>query len=257
MESNSLIKIIEENSIAITEVNTLEQAAIQFPYATLLQQLSFNAQAIRPDEGLVQKASLYKTHPYLFVYHKNNFRLLDNESKKPTNSDQLSDDLVMPLFTEDYFTHQGIKSEPEQVEAFVKQEEEKAQKLKEEIPEEQQLLITRSFEDWLAYFKQKREKEQKEEEAQKAFKSMWQKEKLSKALAEDNDDDEAVPEQVFNMAINSINLNEGTASEALANIFVKQGKFSKAIEMYRKLSLQNPEKSAYFAAKLKEIEKLT
>lgn len=42
----------------------------------------------------------------------------------------------------------------------------------------------------------------------------------------------------------------GFVSENLAVIFEKQGKFERAIEYYKQLQLKNPEKSAYFAAKI-------
>ncbi len=44
-------------------------------------------------------------------------------------------------------------------------------------------------------------------------------------------------------------------SEDLAEIYLAQGLKSEAIEIYRKLSLQNSEKSAYFAEKIENIEK--
>ena len=44
-------------------------------------------------------------------------------------------------------------------------------------------------------------------------------------------------------------------SEELAEIYVKQGLYSDAINTYRKLSLLNSEKSAYFAEKIEKIEK--
>lgn len=43
-------------------------------------------------------------------------------------------------------------------------------------------------------------------------------------------------------------------TEAFAKILLKQGKVDKAVEVYEKLSLKNPEKKAYFAAKIAELK---
>jgi hypothetical protein len=45
-------------------------------------------------------------------------------------------------------------------------------------------------------------------------------------------------------------------SETLLELYVKQGHHGKAIAGYEKLSLQNPKKSAYFAARITELEQL-
>lgn len=44
-------------------------------------------------------------------------------------------------------------------------------------------------------------------------------------------------------------------TEAMAEVLAQQGKITKAIEVYQKLSLLNPSKSAYFAAKINSIER--
>ncbi len=46
------------------------------------------------------------------------------------------------------------------------------------------------------------------------------------------------------------NIDDDVLTEAMAEVFAMQGKNNKAIEVYEKLSLLNPLKSAYFAAKI-------
>jgi len=45
-------------------------------------------------------------------------------------------------------------------------------------------------------------------------------------------------------------------TEAMAEVFAQQGKANKAIEVYKKLSLLNPLKSAFFAAKIEQLKGL-
>ncbi|MCD6011930.1 MAG: hypothetical protein K0Q79_1792 [Flavipsychrobacter sp.] len=157
------------------------------------------------------------------------------------------DPLIFPIYTKDYFLQQG-------------------EKVSEEIPleinelkdaayledEDKSLMVVMSFSEWLLHFKNTSEKQIEESKDQKALKTMWQKEKLAAAMEEEN---EEIPETVFEMAVNSISKEEGLVSESLADIYIKQGKYDKAIEMYRKLSLRNPQKSAYFAHKIDEALK--
>ncbi|MBE6198366.1 MAG: hypothetical protein E7141_06810 [Rikenellaceae bacterium] len=52
-----------------------------------------------------------------------------------------------------------------------------------------------------------------------------------------------------------IDEEDDLVSEELAEIYLAQGLKCEAIEIYRKLSLLNSEKSAYFAEKIENIEK--
>ena len=50
--------------------------------------------------------------------------------------------------------------------------------------------------------------------------------------------------------------DEGYFTETLARIYIKQGRYSKALEIIQRLSLQYPKKNAYFADQIRFLEKL-
>ena len=51
------------------------------------------------------------------------------------------------------------------------------------------------------------------------------------------------------------NIEEEIVTEAMADAYILQHKYSKAVEIYSKLSLLNPSKSAYFATKIDSLKK--
>jgi hypothetical protein len=60
--------------------------------------------------------------------------------------------------------------------------------------------------------------------------------------------------EVRNIARQSVARHEGLASETLARVLVEQGKYQRAIAMYRELCLRYPEKSTTFAAIIDELQ---
>lgn len=51
-------------------------------------------------------------------------------------------------------------------------------------------------------------------------------------------------------------MGTGILTEAMARIYIKQGKFDKAIEIIRRISLKYPKKNRYFADQIRFLEKL-
>jgi hypothetical protein len=112
---------------------------------------------------------------------------------------------------------------------------------------------TNTFLDWLNLTKK--------EDFNKHHKIKHQQELISKFIVT------APKVQPVKAALNSIQTdleelkpvktisNDMIVSETLAKIYYEQKKYNLAIETYKKLRLVYPEKSSYFAALIKEIEK--
>ncbi len=64
----------------------------------------------------------------------------------------------------------------------------------------------------------------------------------------------SVNEKLIQSAAEESNISTEILTEAMAEVLIKQDKKEKAIEMFSKLSLINPSKSAYFAAKIERIK---
>jgi hypothetical protein len=59
-------------------------------------------------------------------------------------------------------------------------------------------------------------------------------------------------QKVERLAVHSVETSD-VVTESMAEVWLKQGNKEKAIEVYRKLSLLNPSKMAYFAAKIQNL----
>ncbi len=65
----------------------------------------------------------------------------------------------------------------------------------------------------------------------------------------------AITETAVQTQAEKSNIEEEIVTEPMAEAYIQQNKYSKAIEIYSKLSLLNPSKSAYFATKIDSLKK--
>lgn len=226
-------------------VNTEDCAAIlelqaQFPYFAP-SALLYNFQQKGCSRDL-EFESLFQYNPIIYLYWKQ----AENwpTSAKPRLWTEVSDDLLTHEKEgagSDYF-----ENVPDNLNDFSEKEDISV------LEEDRSLLVVMSFAEWLQFLQKRTLQEQEEEADKRALRAQWQKLKMAEAIEEEN---EEIPENVFEMAVNSISREEGSVvSESMAVVYAKQGKKEEAIAIYRKLSLNNPEKSSYFADKINNLK---
>ena len=71
-----------------------------------------------------------------------------------------------------------------------------------------------------------------------------------------SDNPQFVPQQEGTDGDSQKDAEEVFFTETLARIYIKQGRYSKALEIIRQLNLQYPKKNAYFADQIRFLEKL-
>lgn len=142
----------------------------------------------------------------------------ENNTKAEVTDKPLAEALLFePLHTTDYFASLGIK---------LSEEEKSSGKLGKQL---------KSFTEWLKTMKKVHSEQLVQTTGPAEVEAAASESTILKLAEKSNEDDQVI-------------------TEAMAEVLLQQGKENKAVEILEKLSLLNPGKSTYFAAKINQIK---
>lgn len=242
---NQLVQtVLQKESLAVCSITELQDLAKQYPYSSAMQ-LLYTAKLKTADSNdyrdQLQKTLLFFDNPLWLqlVLEESNETDTLNENQnlpekevqeEPQNAGQSPVlDLSSLKFEKKEPTGNELLFEPyHTVDYFASQ----GVKYKaDEKPNDKFGQQLKSFTEWLKILKKS-------------------------PSAEINTNNDSTQEQkVEQLAADSIE-NRNVVTEAMAEVWEKQGNASKAIEIYNKLGLLNPSKSSYFAAKIEHLKNL-
>ena len=234
MDKERLQYIINNpQSINDNDIEMLSSIVAEYPYFTLAQILLAIGFDLTEDKRQNRQLRLASA----MSPDRNVLRLLLSESKEKKEACDLPDE---------------FGNESQQTLESVVIPEIDLSKSQEELSREMDLLEEkRKSLDELKYLIEQRiiELEREKEEVAKEDKTLSKTEIIDKFIAE-NPQISRPKQEFYNpmvVAQTSVVDKENIISETLATIYLNQGYVEKAISVYQKLSLKNPEKSVYFA----------
>ncbi len=225
MDTLTLTNWITDNKIDKQNNKTLQQLALQYPYfeaahLLFLKSLSDN-NSIRLQEA-IKNTALHIGNPrqlFLFLNHQLNIVKLQKQDIPVVTIEKEDTPKVIETNTLEYIP---------------------------ELSDEYNLALAGNF---YTLTEEDNPPEKKEVSAESLIDSFIQAEPRIERNVQASDQQE-------DMSKASSEEKDSFISETLASIYLKQKLYNKAILVYRKLELINPQKSIYFADRIKEIEKL-
>lgn len=260
-------------SIRDCSIDELQQLANKYPFfgpAQLLLAKKLKDQNTSSDNKYIQKASLFFQNPVWFehlISDKTDYTIVEKKEELPAAT--TATDMETPATVEEVVdqTHsyktQDENEEPDGEEVPMENQPAlEIPKLKIEPIDPSKAELTFEPYHTVDYFASQGIKSKEEEKPKDSFtkqlKSFTEWLKVMKRLPVSEitaDISPADEKKVEKMAETSINDRE-VVTETMAEVWEKQGNVQKATETYRKLSLLNPDKSSYFAAKIEQLKNL-
>ena len=244
--------LVQKDTVEQCTVGELEQLVNQFPYfgpAQLLLSDKLKSGNKSIYENQVRKTMLYINNPLWFNYIENETGDADILTIKQSEIKEAGSK------TRDTGNHPSIIDKPE------KETGNEAPLFEMKIPEKTGSDLTFEPYHTIDYFASQGIRFKEEENPTDRFglqlKSFTDWLKAMKRLPETvatNENQISADKNIEHLAEHSIE-DRNIITEAMAEVWEKQGNPEKAIAIYHKLSLHNPSKSPYFAAKIDQLKK--
>ena len=246
----------QENSLKFD--HQLQKSAINIPDRRKLYRLLFYAnhlfesklgtkEEIRAEENLIEVI----TDPDTLKVKEDSIELLhfnfEEKEKKETEDFDKKDDLLEYEYSSDY---SNTLLSPDYFSAYHIEDNEPI--------DEVYLNSFYTFDEWLKMLKNKKASTLPDIKIESKKKENHQFELIDNFIKESPRIQPSKDEVKEIKTKNEESLKEKSdfITETLANIYVKQGHYDKAISAYQKLSLKYPEKNSYFADQIQKLERI-
>ncbi len=232
-----LQQVFNKRSLNDVSISELKQLTEQYPYFNAAQFLL--AKKIRMEKAEMEG----KKHPALFFSNPLWYSYLMKQDF-PVSEEIVEDELVMQTST---LTESNIAEEPE-----LKIQPVSLKPVTEAPLEFEPFHTIDYFASQGIKLQQADLSKDKFGQQLKSFTEWLKSMKRIPAPSPETPQDNHVQAEVAQAAENSIETKE-VLTEAMAEVWAMQGNKQKAREIYKKLSLLNPAKSAYFASKIEQL----
>ncbi len=252
MDKNKYLNFLQHpESISYSDTLLLEKIIKKYPYfqsALALYVKTLKKNHILHNRNLYKVAALTTDRTILFRFFED---IESFEEPKTTSKTSVSKDIMLSEDKEFDNKKNNISDftkETTDETLFLRKETEKSVE-KEEISKENTLPDKLTFSEWMKFISGAGDKKAKKQDPIFELIDKFLKDKPK--IVPKRNHSIPPPENV----IKSVEEKQMLMTETLANLYVKQKKYDKAIQAFKILSLKYPKKSSYFANQINELKK--
>ncbi|MFM7664216.1 MAG: hypothetical protein ACKO68_06785 [Bacteroidota bacterium] len=263
--------LLNPSLVKSADIDQLQQLCLDYPYAglfalTYLEALHHNADIRLPKE-LPKYAYLVSDRTRLYhLLHDATIEFTPPLTELETEKDEVNQPMSVEPELPELHTLDPVKEETasasENGQSSLLEKDPLEQLIRESVASTRYVLEMEASEQEMTLDKVEKEEnvpvEQTKSEESKSFTDWLGDVKMDKSATVADIPVERPPVDFYSpvkKAKESVNAENIPVSETLAKIFVIQGNYPKAVQIYEQLILTFPEKKAYFAGQIKKLTK--